>query len=146
MSLEMFLLKDEMETEETHLILGYVEVLREKRGYVRTVQVAVSKKAWFESIFAELLWFCLPSKKSPKSFFHYWPIGMSATKRLFKLNVLHYDYHTIITFPRAPSTSTYSVPSRSIYVWVPQVCLFSNLACKKIWIKWSCFCSRYLSP
>lgn len=50
----------------THLILGCVEVLREKRGYVRIVQVAVSENSWFESRYAEPLWFCLPSKKIPR--------------------------------------------------------------------------------
>jgi hypothetical protein len=67
----MLLLKDEMDTEDTHLVLGCVEVLREKRGYVRIVQVDVSEKSWFESRYAERLWFCLPSKKFPKSFCHY---------------------------------------------------------------------------
>jgi len=61
-----------MDTEDTHLIVGCVEVLREKRGYVRRVQVAVSEKSWLGSRYAELLRFCLPSKKKiPKSFCHY---------------------------------------------------------------------------
>jgi len=63
LSLEMLLLKNEMDTKDTHLILGCVEVLRVNRGYVRIVRVAVSEKSWFESRYSELLWFCRPSKK-----------------------------------------------------------------------------------
>jgi hypothetical protein len=51
----MLLLKDEMDTEDTRLILGCVEVLREKWGYVRIVQVAVSENSCFESRYAEPL-------------------------------------------------------------------------------------------
>ena len=57
-----------MDTEDTHLILGCGEVLREKRGYVRLCEDRASgcaRKVVVRIQIRRTLRFCLPSKKIP---------------------------------------------------------------------------------